>query len=466
MKRMSLLKRNRAKEIVVMIRNEKRPRAIENKLSKHHPYDISEAMLAMTDEERALLYSYMTPRKLAKTFEHLSEEKGAEFLEDFAHDKAVEILSLMDADDSVDILQELKYHDAMELLGDMPSHSREKVRVLYKYGRNTAGSEMNNNFISLKADMDIKDAMRHLVENANKVELIDTLFVIDDNQKLKGTVDLKDMIVAKHPITIGEITSDNYYSVHVLDGIQEVITDIRKYDTTAMPVVNDDGKIEGIITMYDAMDIIEEESHEDYALLAGLPAEDDVFDNARQSARKRFPWLALLLVLNMIVSTVLATYEETIAAVAALVLFQPLILGMAGNIGTQSLAVTVLRISRETLYSRVNIIRHMVSEALIGVFNGLLLGGLSFLTAWGFLTLVGVGEAAMTVAAIEVAGVVGLSVFTALSVSAFLGATIPMILNALKFDPAVASGPFITTVNDITALMVYFTLASVLLLTL
>ncbi len=466
MKRLSFLKRNRPKEIVQLIRNEKRKNAKTNKLQKYHPHDISEALLAMDEPERQMLYTTIKHHLLAKTFEHLSEEKGAEFIDELNEGLDITVLNLMDSDDAVDILQELKYDDAMQRLEQMEPSKRDKVRTLYKYGKNTAGSEMNNTFISLYSDMDIKDAMKHLIESAANVELVDTLFVVDQSNVLQGIVELQDMILAKHPITIGEIMDTQFYAVNVMDGIQEVVQSIKKYDTTAMPVINDDGKIEGIITIYDAMDIIEEEAHEDYAKLAGLPAEDDVYENAKQSAWRRFPWLALLLFLNIIVSTVLASYEETIAAIAALVLFQPMILDMAGNIGTQSLAVTVLRISRESLHSRVNKMKHMLSELLIGIVNGILLGGLAFLTAWAFLTFVPIGEVGSAMGAIDVASVVGLSVFAALSVSAFLGSSIPLLLSAMKIDPAVASGPFITTINDVTALIVYFSLASILLLSL
>ncbi len=466
MPKLTLLKRNKPKEIVALVRYEKRYRMLQSKLNRYHPYDISEALMVMTGEEREKIYAQINREKLAKVFEHIPDEKAAEYLLELERPLAAKVLSLMETDDSVDILQHLKHEDSTEFLVLLEEETREKIRRLSKYKHQTAGSEMNTEFIKLHPDMDIKEAMRELIDKADEVELIDTLFVTDDDNKLLGVIDLKDMIVAKHPIKVKSIMNDNFYAVHVLDGIQEVVRDIQKYDTLAMPVLNDNDELEGVITMYDAMDIIEETAHDDYAKLAGLPTEDDVYDTAMQSAKKRFPWLALLLVLNIIVSTVLASYEETIAAIAVLVLFQPMILDMAGNIGTQSLAVTILRISRETLRTRVNIVQHLVSETLIGMLNGLILGTLSFLTSWTLLTVLRLGEIGGDVTPFRVAGIVGISIFVALSVSALLGSLIPMILNKLKVDPAVASGPFITTINDVTALMVYFGLASAFLMVL
>ncbi len=466
MPKLTLIKRNKPKEIVAITRHEKRQKISQSKLNRYHPYDISEALLVMSETERQKVYSWLNKEKLAKVFEHISEERAADFILELDKSLAADVLTLMEIDDAVDILQHLKFDDSTEFFVLLDETKRNQIRKLSKYKHLTAGSEMNSDFIKLNPGMDVKDAMKLLVSQANTIEMIETLFVTDENDVLVGVVDLKDLIVAKHPKKIENIMDSNFYAVNVLDGIQEVVKDIQKYDTLAMPVLNEDKKIEGIITMYDAMDIIEETAHDDYAKLAGLPAEDDVYDSAKTSAKKRLPWLVLLLFMNMIVSTVLASYEETIAAIAVLVLFQPLILGMAGNIGTQSLAVTILRISRETLRTKVNVIKHITSEFLVGVINGVILGVLAFLTSWILLNILPLGQIDSTITPFRVAGVVGLSVVSSLSVSALLGSLIPVILNKLRVDPAVASGPFITTINDVTALMVYFTLASVLLLTL
>jgi len=464
-KKVTILKRNKPKEVLSLVKHEKRIRTLRNKLDKYHAFDLSEALKMMDLEERKHFYRYIKREKLAVVFEHLSEELAADLIFELDKNEAAKVLELMEPDDAIDILQELNEDDALSFTVLMDDSKREYLRRLARYQHSTAGSEMNSYFISLTAEMDVKEAMKKLVQYADEVEMIDTLFVVDEDNLLIGVLDLKELIVAKHPKKIKDIMNDKFYSVRVNDDIQEVVKDIQKYDTLAMPVVDNDNHLEGIITMYDAMDIIEEEAHDDYAKLAAVSTDYDMRESAIKSAKKRFPWLALLLILNILVSSVLASFEETIAAITALVLFQPLILGMAGNIGTQSLAVTVLGISRETLRTKLNITRHLTKEFLVGLTNGLILGSLAYLTAWLFLTISPVGAVAEgIIMPSQIAFVVGLSVLAALSVSAFLGSAIPIVLNAMKIDPAVASGPFITTINDITALVVYFTLATVLVL--
>jgi len=463
MRPLPILKRNKAKEIVTLIKHEQRIRTLQNKLQKYHAYDISEAMQMMDETERERLYQHIKRERLANVFSHISEEKAADYILELDKHTAAIILEHMQNDDAVDILQHLKHEDSSEFLILVSDKKREALNKLSRYKHLTSGSEMNTSFIKLNAELDVKEAMKTLVAEAGQIEMIDTLFVVDDAGVLIGLVDLKDLIVAKHPIRVKDIMQSNYYAVNVQDGIQEVVRDIRKYDTLAMPVLNDAGVLEGIITMYDAMDIIEEEAHDDFAKLAGLPAEDDKHEPAFKSSKKRLPWLVMLLFLNIIIATVLASFEETIAAVTALVLFQPLIFDMAGNIGTQSLAVTILRISRETLRTRVNIVSHLLQEFLIGLLNGVILGGLSFLTAWAFLTVAPIGAVGDTITASSVAFVVSISVFSALTLSAFLGSVIPIILNKMNIDPAVASGPLVTTINDVVALGLYFGLATVLI---
>ncbi len=460
MAKIPLVKRNKPKEILSLIRHETRLKILPGKLDRYHPYDLSEALTQLNEEEREKLYLNLKLEKLSDVFENLDEEKAAIYIQSMDKTLVAQIFDTMEPDDAVDILQELSEDEAIEILALMEDKKRERVKRLDRYKHSSAGSEMNSMFISFHPDMDVKEAMKKLVAYADEVEVIETMFVVDDQHNLLGIVDLKELIVAKSPKKVKSIMREKFYSVHVEDDIQEVVKDIQKYDTLAMPVLNDLNQIEGVITMYDALDIIDEEAHDDLSKLAAVSSEYDMRESAFKGAKRRFPWLALLLILNILVSSVLASFERTLEAVLALALFQPLILGMAGNIGTQSLAVTILGISRETLRTKLNIMRHLTQEFLVGLLNGAILGVLAFGMAYFVLTFSGIGTQPPHL----VAMVVGFSIFSALVISAFLGSLIPIILNALKIDPAVASGPFITTINDITALIVYFGLATILIL--
>ena len=455
-----IVKRDKAKEILSLIRNETRVKMLPSKLERYHAYDLSEALILLNEDERDTLYKNLTLPKLSDVFENLDEEKSANYMLVMDKTLVAQIFEMMEPDDAIDIIQELPDDEAVQIMALIDDKKRERIRRLARYHHTTAGSEMNSMFITLDPEMDVKEAMKKLVKHADEVEVIETMFVVDEHSNLLGVVDLKELIVAKHPKKIKNLMRDKYFSVHVDDDIQEVVKDIQKYDTLAMPVLNDHGQIEGVITMYDAMDIIDEEAHDDLSKLAAMSTEYDMRESAFKGARRRFPWLALLLVMNILVTSVLASFEKTLEAVLALALFQPLILGMAGNIGTQSLAVTILGISRETLHSKLNIVRHLTREFLVGLLNGAILGSMAFGTSYLILNITNIGTQPPHL----VAMVVGLSVFTALTVSAFLGSVVPIILNSIKIDPAVASGPFITTINDITALVVYFGLATYLLL--
>ncbi len=460
MAKVQLFKRNKPHEVLELIRRDKRDQLIINKLVKYHAFDISEAIESMDVEERDRLFKLLSPAKTAEVFAHMPLDKASEWIVTFEPNVTANLLALMEPDDAVDILERIDQEQVLKYIPLIDEEKREHLKQLLHYGKSTAGSEMNNRFIRIQPDIDVKAAMKKLVQSAADIEMIDTLFVLDEDDTLLGIVDLKDLIVAKSPKKISEIMQTNVTTQTVYDDIEEVTKNIQKYDIMAMPILDEAFHMCGVITMYDALDIIEKESGEDYAKLAAISSDYDRQETAVKGARRRLPWLVLLLVLNVLVTLVLSSFVETIDAVVALVLFQPLILGMAGNIGTQSLAVTILSISKESLHRRVDIIKHLSKEFSIGVFNGIILGGLAYLMAFSFLSIVEVG----TVEPYLVAIVLGLSVFTALSVSAFLGSAIPLTLNALKIDPAVASGPFITTINDITALVVYFTLAGLIIL--
>jgi magnesium transporter len=397
----------------------------------------------------------------------MEKEHVTETMDLVSTNKLEYVLDIMELDEIAELFSYLDKDAMSKTLNMMNKDKRKALNKILKYNILSVGGQMNNDYVELSKDMPIKDAMKHLITRAENTEVIDTLFVVDSQKHLFGLVDLKDLVVAKPPKTINDIMYTNYYNAHVDDLMQDAVAKIKRYDAPLTPVVNDYNTLEGVITLDDVMDAIEEESHDDYAKLAGINTEDFVYDTPFSKAKGRFPWLALMLALNLIVTSVLSQYEATIAAVTALVLFQPLILGMAGNIGTQSLAVTILKLSDEAFPKFKNTVKHISREVSIGVINGFLLGILGFLMATLFLSLSPMGVVGEgIIKASQIGMVVGLAIFSALTISTLLGSMIPMILNKLRFDPAVASGPFITTLNDISALIVYFTLASVLILTL
>ncbi len=467
MARLNLGIRNKKPDLSEYLMKKKSDSALRTRLKKSHPYDIGEALIKLETDIQKRLFTLISADKLSRVFEVMEKEHVAERLDYVNEKKLSKVLDIMELDEIAELFAYLDEQAMTHTLNLLTKDKRKALNRILKYNILSVGGQMNNDYLKLKKDMDVKEAMRELISQAEDKEVIDTLFVVDDDNRLLGLVDLKDLIVARHPKTIKDIMYTNYYSAHVDDLMQDVVSEIKRYDAPLTPVINDDGKLEGVVTLDDVMDAIEEESHDDYAKLAGINTEDQVYDTPFKKARGRFPWLALMLALNLIVTTVLSGFEDTIAAVTALVLFQPLILGMAGNIGTQSLAVTILKLSEESSTKFKNTLTHISREVSIGLINGFLLGLLGFLMATLFLTIAPMGVVREgTIQASQIGMVVGLAIFSALTVSTFLGSMIPMVLSKLRVDPAIASGPFITTLNDISALIVYFTLASVLIITL
>jgi magnesium transporter len=460
MRKITVVKRNKPREVAHLIRQEKRINMLEAKLAKYHAYDIATALSLLDETERTRLYNHLSLRKLALVFEQIDEEKATFYLNELDKPIAVNVLEEMEKDDAIDLLQELSKEESIEYLGLMDEEDRDRIRKLSRYQESTAGSEMNDSFIALKESMDVKTAMKTLVDLADETEMIDWLFVTDEENTLVGVLELKSLIVARQPKKVSDIMDKKFRSVHVDDDIEEVVKAIQRYDILAMPVLNDYGQIEGIITMYDALDIIDEEAFDDYSKFAALPSDEGLDDSALKNAKNRFVWLGILLILNLFVTTIIALFNDTIAKLVTLIMFQPLILGMAGNVGTQALAVTILGISKETFHEKLNIRAHIFKEMGVAFLNGIILSLLAFFIAYARLVIFPIGALEPLLISI----VVGLAVLVSLVLSSLFGSAIPLILNHFDIDPAIASGPFITTLNDILALIIYFGLASLIII--
>lgn len=312
------------------------------------------------------------------------------------------------------------------------------------------------NYITLNKDMDVKDAMRTVIKNSNDETVIDDLFVVDSKMKLIGVVSLKNLIIARSPVSIEHLMKKNFPHLFEDSKIFEAIDMVQKYDVNSLPIVSKTGILKGMITAEDALDLLKEESLEDYRKMASL---NDYDVNARAIVRtkKRLPWLIVLMILSLFTASVLSAFEHTIEQIVLLVLFQPMILDAAGNISTQSLAKTILLLNHEP---DAKMKGHIFNELAIGFINSILSAIVGFGIAFIFLTLFVKNDPR----ALEISGVIGFTLFISLMIGAASGAFVPLVLKKLRFDPSVASGPFTTTLNDVLSLIVYFTTATLLLL--
>ncbi|MBR4759672.1 MAG: magnesium transporter, partial [Lachnospiraceae bacterium] len=313
--------------------------------------------------------------------------------------------------------------------------------------------------IHIHNNLSVRQAMHELVKQAGDNDNISTIYVEDEDDLYYGAIDLKDLIIAREYTPLEDLISTSYPYVKDKELISDCIERIKDYAEDSLPVINDSGKLIGIITAQDIVEVVDDEMGEDYAKLAGLTAEEDLHERLPESMKKRLPWLIALLFLGMMVSTVVGVFETVVAVLPLVICFQSLILDMAGNVGTQSLAVTIRVLMDENL-TGLQKVTLVFKEMRVGFCNGLFLGFMAFIFIGLYVYL---GKHNPLLASFQISGCVGFSLLVAMMVSSMVGTLIPMFFHRIKIDPAVASGPLITTVNDLVAVVTYYGLAWILL---
>lgn len=427
----------------------------------YHPYELSEALVEMDQSDRTYLFSLLQGKDLGPIIAYLDHQLVLSFFEDLKPRYIVNMIQELDIDDAVDLMQSLPESDQTAYLKLMDQTHREMIQSLIHYTEDTAGAMMTTEYIEIDGEDSVETAMKKLINQAVDAETISTLYVTDQKNVLIGTLSLREIILARKGQLISNIMNTRLITCMTSMDQEDVADIFKNYDFTVLPVVDQQQRMLGIITIDDIVDVIEEEAVEDYGLLAGV--KDIDFDTETEtvwkSAKKRLPWLLILSVLGFLTSTIISQFETTLGAVPAVALFLPMILGMAGNTGTQSLAVTIRGLVNEEFSNRRDIRKHLLREVGTGLLNGLIIGFLLFGATYVFLTLGQTENALLITQAVSLAIVVGLTVAT------FAGALIPIVIHSLGIDPAIASGPFVTMVVDILGITVYFSLATLLLIT-
>ena len=444
-------------ELVDIIRSGLPKEELIDRLSDYHDNDIADALTKLTPDERRELYPLIGVERVAEIFAYLDDAEP--YLKELPIESAAKIVSEMDSDDAVDVLEEMDATTKHKIVGMLDKEASEDVRLLFSYDEDEIGSRMTTNFIMIHIFLTIGQAMRVLFEQAGENDNISTIYVIDDEDKFYGAIDLKDLIIAREYTDLEDLISHSYPYVKDHEKVADCIEQIKDYAEDSIPVLQEDGTIAGIITSQDIVEAVDDEMGEDYAKLAGLTAEEDLNEKLTESVKKRLPWLVILLFLGMVVSSVVGAFESVVAVIPIVMCFQSLILDMAGNVGTQSLAVTIRVLMDEELTAKQKLML-VVKEMKIGFVNGLFLG----VMAWLFLGIyICVIKGYPIHHALLVSGCVGIALVTAMVISSMVGTLIPMFFKKINVDPAVASGPLITTVNDLVAIVVYYGLAMLFL---
>lgn len=452
-------KRDYEKELIEIIKSGAPPQVLRKKLEDYHENDIASIWEKLTKEERIKFYRLLGNDTVSEIFTYL-EDDVSHYLEELGLENAADILESMDADDAVDILDGMADEKSDRLIQLMDEESRHDIGLIQSYEDDEIGSKMTTNFIVIRRGITIPEAMKELVKQAADNDNISTIYVVDSSGSFCGALDLKDLIIARKYTALEDLITTSYPYVYAKESIDECIEELKDYSEDSIPVLDNDKKILGVITAQDIVEVVDEEMGEDYAKLAGLAAEEDLNEPLPESMKKRIPWLVVLLVLGLVVSAVVGVFEQVVSQLTLVVCFQSLILGMAGNAGTQSLAVTIRVLMDENLTSGQKL--HLVfKEMRVGAVNGFLLGMLSLIFIGLYIMLVRGRGPGFSFA---VSACICCSMMIAMLISSVTGTVIPMFFHKIGIDPAVASGPLISTLNDLVAVVTYYGLTWILLI--
>ena len=447
-------------DILSIIRSKISPAILSKKLQDFHENDIAEVMPELNSVERSKLYRILDIDTLSDIMEYMEEEEAAGYLEEMNIKKAAAILSKIETNVLADILQKFDKEKRRILIELLDDEVRHDIEMINSFDEEEIGSRMTTNCIIIQDNISVKDAMNELVAQAAENDNISTIFVVNRQQEFYGAIDLKDLIIARQDHPLSELIVTSYPYVYGTALIDECIEDLKDYSEDSIPVLDNDNRLLGVITSASIVELVDDEMGEDYAKLAGLTAEEDLKEPLKESMKKRMPWLVILLGLGMLVSSVVGIFEKVVTHLPIIMCFQSLILDMAGNVGTQSLAVTIRVLMDEDISAKQKF-EFVLKEMRIGFANGLLLGSMAFLLLGIYIMVV---KGKPWHYAFAISGCVGASLLLAMLISSLIGVLTPMFFHKIKIDPAVASGPLITTINDLVAVVTYYGLAAVVLI--
>lgn len=441
---MSQQEKNTLDEVEACIA-QKQFRKAKELLSDMEPVDIAEGLEGLPPAQ-LVLYFRLLPKNLAvEVFEMLDFDEQERFLAHATGDEVTEIIEEMSDDDRTELFDELPATAVKRLLLKLSPEERRLANTLLGYPEDSAGRIMTPEYIALKSHMSVSEALKRIREKASSKETIYTSFVVDEGRHLLGAVELEDLILADPQADVNDVMNGDPVSIPTSADQEQAAQIISRYDMHTLPVVDSERRLVGIITFDDVLDVVEEEANEDIERMAGIePVEEEYLDaNLLTVARKRFVWLVICIVTEALTSTVLKYYAPLTQRVVSLMFFVPLLIGTGGNAGTQAATLMIRGMTVGEVQWK-NIGRIVAREAASGALLGSALGLLGLARAW----MIGVGAG--------VAVTVGLGVLLVVLLGNLAGTLLPLLARAAHIDPAIMSGPFITTVVDIAGLIIYF----------
>nr|WP_148466639.1 magnesium transporter [Paenibacillus sp. GM2] len=421
-------------------------------LVRYQPYDIAQMLLKLGEYEQADLIDSLSDELAAEILEYVDPDVQYHILDHVSKGKTALILNEMSSDKVVDLLIAIHPHQAQTLLKFLPEEHRKKIEALMRYPEKTAGSLATVDYIAVRNNWTVEHTLQHIRKVGQDAEMVYYIYVLDSSGILVGIVSLKDTILATENTCIEVIMKKDMITVPAQMDQQEVANQLSNYDLVALPVVTEEQRMIGIITVDDLIDVIHEEATEDIQKLGGSePLNEPYFEASFWSIfKKRLPWLLILFIAEAYTGTVLKHFEDTLEAVVSLAFFVPLLVGTGGNTGTQVVATIIRAVGVGEIKFR-DLFRVIKREATIGICLGLVMGIAGLIRA----SILGVG--------FEVAQVVAITMLFIVIWSSIVASALPLIIRKLRLDPAVVSGPFITTFVDGTGLVIYFMVAKTIL---
>jgi len=419
---------------------------IVNNVINLHAADIAEILDYINLEQAQYVYKLLESEKASDVLVEIEEDVREKFLATLSSKEIVSSLANMDSDDATDIIQELPENKKQKVLLQLEKDESSKdIEALLSYDEDSAGGIMAKELISVNLNWTMQKALKMLRKQVEDVDHIYTIYVIDNLNRLQGTLSLKSFLYASDETLIKDLYKKDPICVNVNVSAEEVASDMEKYDLVTIPVTNKEGVLVGRITIDDAVNVIKEEAEKDYQMASGISEKIDSYDNVWIVSRARLPWLLIGLLGGILGSYVINSYEHQIMAFPVMATFIPLILAMGGNVGVQSSAIIVQSLANNSLEID-SISKKLVKEIGIAIINGLICSFITLLFCF------------LTKNDLMLSLTIGVSLIAVFIYSGLFGTLVPLLLHKYKIDPALATGPFITTTNDVIGLLIYFSI--------
>ena len=416
------------------------------------PVDIAEAIEGLPQDSQLIAFRLLSKGEAIEVYEYLSTDVQQSLIQEFKRQEVLDVVDKMSPDDRARMFDELPAKVVRDLIRQLSPKERQATAILLGYGEDTAGRIMTPEYISLKENLTISQTLEWIRNLANASEVVYYLYITDKSRRLTGIVSLRDLVIAAPDTTLAEIMIRDVVFVHTDTDREEVARTIQRYDIVALPIVDSEERLVGVVTVDDVIDIIEQEATEDIYALGGVQSDGDNYfqTNLLTVARRRVVWLFVLLLTNTVTGAIISSQEALLKEVVILAAFIPLLTGTGGNVGAQSSTVVIRGLNTDEI-KNMGAGKVIFREATAGILLGLILGSVA--TVWAYLLQ---GN-------LEVAISVGISLIAIALLASVAGSALPFMFRSIGLDPALMSAPFITTAVDVLGVLIYFYIAKTIL---